>query len=338
MSRPLALPLLAAALALTTACGGPERPLDVGFKEVPSNVVLGAQSSPTPQAPGPGPGPEQPPLVPLPPPPSVLTLPPPVFEVPGDGPAPAPPLPPPSVPPCPKADPLQAPELEAPTSVAAPPADGAYLFRNEGTFEVSGADPRKGTFPESSLRVVKTTFMTDDGRVFDFTVADTSGVDTTTTTYRVVTGDAVLLAVEGTAEPGIYVTAVESRRGTEQSSFRPTPSLQLAAFPLQRGATVEARGVDVQTATTMSFTSTVTGKARVDACGTPLDSFTLELTEGRLLSAQADLDFAATYALGTQYGGLLLRETVAFAGTESGAGVTRTKLSTISQVPRAVTP
>jgi hypothetical protein len=137
--------------------------------------------------------------------------------------------------------------------------------------------------------------------------------------------------------PGLYIQQIVSRGSDgQESTFRPAPEPQLAAFPLVRGARIESRGVDATTQTAMSFVSTVAGKARVDACGEPLDSFTLELTDGRLISPTQDLDFNATYALGTQYGGLILRETVAFAGEDGDSGVSRTNTSIISQVPRSV--
>lgn len=334
MNRPHALPLLIAAAALTAGCGGPDRPLKVGFKEVPSNVVLGAQSSPTPEAPA-GPPSGGVTVVHLPPPPSVVALPPPPFQVPErDRPAASPLPPPPPV--CGVADPLEPPAREAPTTIAGPPADAAYLFRNDGTFEVSGADARRGRFPEVSLRTVETTFASDDGQVFDFTVTETLGETTTTTGYRVLKETALIPAVEGGVEPGLYITSVETTHTSGRSSdFSPTPHLQVAALPLVRGGTVEARGVDPQTATTMSFTSTVTGKARVDACGTPLDSWTIELA-GEVLGPSEDVDFESTYFLGTQFGGILLRDTVAFAGQVDGVGVSRSITSTISRPPTPV--
>ena len=93
------------ALALTAACGAPDKPLDLGFKEVPSDVVLGAQSTPTPSA-----GPV---AVPVPPPPSVVTLPPPPYTVPVSAVAPSPPPPLPSPAACPPVDPLAAPAVDA---------------------------------------------------------------------------------------------------------------------------------------------------------------------------------------------------------------------------------
>ena len=329
MKRPPALPLLLLALSLTAACGGPERPLEVGFKEIPSNVVLGAQTSPTP-APAASPGGVT--IVYLPP-PSVVALPPPPFEIPAPG--PRRPLPtPPTAPVCEVADPRDAPELEAPSRIEAPPADAAYVFRNDGSFETSGADAQSGSFPEASLRTVKRGFASDDGLVFDFSVSETLGTTTTTTTYRVLEETAVGAVTDGSVEPGLYLTRVESTDGAgETSVFSPTPHLRLAALPLVRGAVIESRGVDPQTAMTMSFTSTVTGKDRVDACGTPLDTWVLDLTDGQVLSPDQDVEFTSTYAIGTQYGGLILREATVFRGTVEGAGVSRTNTSTISQEP-----
>lgn len=330
MNRPPALPLLLLAVALTAACGGPERPLEVGFKEVPSNVVLGTQTSPAPASDGPPGGGVT--IVYLPP-PSVVALPPPPFEVPAPGPRRPPPAPP-TAPVCRAADPLEAPALEAPSRIEAPPADAAYLFRNDGGFETSGADAQQGRFAETSLRTVETLLESEDGQVFDFAVGETLGTTTTTTTYRVLKETSLLPVADGSVEPGLYITRVESTdESGETHVFSPTPALRLAALPLVRGAVVESRGVDPQTAMTMSFTATVTGKDRVDACGTPLDSWTLDLTDGQVLSPEEDLTFESTYAIGTQYGGLVLRETVAFAGTVGGAGVSRTNTATIAQVP-----
>lgn len=322
--RPGMAGLLVVAL-LTAGCGAPPRPLSMGFKEIPSDVVLGDQTSST--LPGAGDDPAQPGLIALPP--SIVSLPPPPFED-----VRRPVSSPPARPPCPTADPLGAPELEAPSSIETPPADGTYFFRNLGTYDVSGANPRRGTFPATSFRTVKTTFESDDRRVFDFTVAETLLDTTTTTTFRVVRAAEIGAAAEGSAEAGLYIRRIETKNfGGDIATFSPTPELRLAALPLVRGARVEARGLDPTTATTMTFTSTVIGKARVDACGELLDSFTLEVTDGRLLAPNQDIEFAAAYAIGTQFGGLVLRDTVAFRGTDRGAGVNRTNTSTISQVP-----
>jgi hypothetical protein len=307
------------AVLLATACGGPQRDVEIGFKEVPSDVILGGHATPTP-APGPAASPTT-----APPPPSVIALPPPTFDI---GPEPTPTLVAPSPPSCGTANPLQPPALEAPPSISAPPAKASYIFRNAGSYTISGADARKGTFPASSLRTVSNIVRTSDTS-FTFDVAELLGDVTTTTTYDVVQATVIPAALPA----GIYLKSVKSVRGQSTSTFTPSPELELAAFPLVRGASVTSSGVDPRTATSMRFTSRVSGKARVDACGTPLDSWVLDLTEGKLINPTQNLDFSATYNLGTEYGGLLLRERTAFAGTDGPDGVSRTNTATITSTP-----
>jgi hypothetical protein len=309
-------------LLLVTACAGPQRPLDIGFKEVPSDVILGAHGSPTPTPAS------APPVstggVVAPPPPAVVALPPPTFDV-----APEPPAPSTPTAACGTADPLQAPRREAPSSVSAPPAKASYVFRDVGTYTTSGADARKGTFPLTSVRTIGNVARSSSTN-FTFDVAELLGNVTTTTTYDLV-GVSLLPAAR---PPGMYLKQVRSVSGSSTSTFTPSPELQLASFPLVRGASVSSSGVDPESATTMQFTSTVTGKTRVDACGTPLDSWVLDLTAGKLLSPSVNLEFSATYDVGTQYGGLFLRERSTFRGTDSNGGVDRALTATITTAPK----
>lgn len=314
--------LLIGALLLVTGCGGPARPLDLGFKEVPSDVVLGAQTSPTPTA-LPSVGPVS--VVPLPPPPSVVSLPPPPFDVPPTA-TPPPPLSSPSA--CPPEDPLAAPKVEAPTTITAPPVQAAYLYDNVGTYSVSGADARTGSFPARTLRIFNHIQKLSAG-TFSYDVSELIGDTTTTTTYLVST-DSV-----GNQRDGLFLNKMTYRRsdGTA-ATFTPTPPLELAALPLLRGATMDQRAVDPQTQTAMSFTTTIEGKARVFACGEPLDTWTIHLSKGSLVSPTQNLQFDATYQLGTQFGGIVLRDAVAFTGTDGNAGIQRSNRATISSVPR----
>lgn len=327
MSRRPAVAVLAPllAVALTAACGGPGRQLDVGFKEVPSNVVLGDQRSPAPSA-APGPG-----LVPLPPPPGVVSLPPPPLDLPDPlRPDPAPPLPP--APACPSPDLLAAPAVEAPANVGRAPTPAAYVFANRGTYSVSGADARKGSFPERTVRVFTNVTRLSAGS-FRYDVAERIGDVTTTTTYRVVTD--VQPPLDATpAGNGVFLDRVTYSTGSRQTAFTPTTPPMLAALPLVRGATSEQRAADPQTQTVMTFTSTVEGKKRVHACAVPLDSWTIRLTGGRIVSPSQDLGFDATYQLATQFGGIVIADAVAYAGTDGDAGVERANVATITQVPR----
>ena len=165
---------------------------------------------------------------------------------------------------------------------------------------------------------------------FSYDVAERIGDVTTTTSYDVVNE----AALPG-QETGLFITGTTyARADGTTATFTPVPALKLAALPLLRGATTDSRGVDAQSQTAMSFTATVEGKARVFACGTPLDTWTIHLTAGRLISPTQDLDFDATYQLGTQFGGIVVADAVAFQGTDAGAGIERSNRATISAVPR----
>lgn len=314
------LPVLLLSAALLAGCAAPPRPVDLGFKEVPSNVVLGSQTSPTPS-------PTRAPLLPLPPPPGVVSLPPPPFEIPPVGRPEPQPLPP--APACPTPDLLAAPKVEAPASITKAPVPAGYLFDNIGSFAVSGANARSGSFPAKTLRIVSNVVPVSDVS-FDYDVSELIGDVTTTTTYRVLNDE--LAPPPG---KGLYlVKLVYARSDGKAADFTPVQPILLAGLPLLRGATIDQRGVDPQTQTVMTFTSTVEGKARIFACGQPLDTWTIHLTEGTLLSPTHDLEFDATYQIGTQFGGLALSDAVAFAGTDNGDGVQRSNRATIASVPR----
>lgn len=313
----------ASLLVLLTACGSPSPDVEVGFKEVPSNVLLGAPPSspaalPATQAPGP---------VFLPP-PSVISLPPaPFAPLPPGGPRPEP-APIPSAPACPVADPLAAPKLEAPTTIDRPPVSAAYVFDNVGTFAVSGADARTGRFPDRTVRLFDKVQGSED--VFQYDVSERIGDVTTTTTYIVVRRT----TLPG-QEPGLFLgRTTYARADGSSATFDPTPRLKLASLPLLRGARTDQRAVDANSGTVMSFTSTVEGKARVFACGEPLDTWTIRLSAGRLLSPDQDLDFSASYQLGTQFGGIIVADAVAYQGEDGASGVQRSNKASIAAVPR----
>ena len=317
--------LLLAAAVLTAGCAAPQQPVSIGFKDVPSDIILGAPATPS-AVPGTSALPLGLGLFAVPPPASVVALPPPPFQI-----AVRPELPRPVVlpplPSCPPNDPLAAPAREAPAQIAAPPVPASYTYTHDGSYAISGADPRSGRFPASSLRTVGRATVSATG--FSFGVTDLLGDVSTTTSYQVVTATGTPNA------PGLYLTQVSSQQGNGSATFAPAPALLLAAFPLVRGATVTSSGVDPLTATSMQFTSTVTGKTRVEACGVPLDSWLLDLSAGKILSPTQNLDFTASYALGTQFGGLLLRDRTVYRGTNGSEGVTRQDLATISVQPAA---
>lgn len=338
--------LLALVAVILAACGRPAEPLDIGIREIANDIVLG--------------GGDEEVTAPAPVPPTAVSVslpqttseqaeprfdppPPPPEQRPQDSPTPPPPPPPPPPPEpetCPQADPRDAPKVEAPTDRAIPPVEAAYTYRNDGAFTVSGANANEGEFTAPTTWEVKDVEEADNGD-FTYAVEAELGGTTTTTTYRVRNEPTVTdpTGAVAQADPeqgrGLYMIRLESTGPDgDQSSFQPATPLLLLPFPATQADEQDVTGTDPTTGTTMSYHLTVAGKNRVDACGEPLDAVRVELTNGRIVGPNMQVEFAAIYDFGTQYGGLMLRDQFEIAGTEGLNTVSRTNTATINDVPR----
>lgn len=347
---PVLLSIVTATVTLS-ACSGPQVPLDVGIKEVPGDIVLGglepiAKSVPVP--------------------PVSLPVSPPAVDdlvartddapsdapdqLPDDQPASSPPSRPPpgepTEPICPSADPRTAPAREARNRIALPPAEGTYQFRNEGRFEVSGANAVRGTFPVEAKRLVRNAVrFTDPGSSkpawFRFQVeASLTPLASTTTTYTLIPERS-----EPGPRPGLYISRVrtEFEDGT-QEDFKPSnfPGLLLLPFPAVRGEAWETSGVDPRSGMAMAFRGRVGAKQRIDACGELLDAILVHIDgefgpagqRGVAVSPNAVTNFIAEYGIGTQFGGLLLLDRVDVVREYSTGTVHHRNQATIGGVPK----
>jgi hypothetical protein len=306
--------LLAAAVLLLGACGGPERPFELGLKEVPSDLLLGRQTQPT---------------TPLP-----AQLPPAMFLVgdlagllpPAARPAPPPPLPEPPPPPapCPESDPLAAAKVETTVDIAAPPVPSTYTFRTSGTL-LDPLGPRP--LPATATREVGAAQYVAPAE-FVFPVTVDQGGRRTTTTYHVVPRTSLVVP------PGLYISGVDSG---EAVPFQPKPELLLLPFPALPGTTFNTAGSDG--ATTVQYDGRVEETERINACGVPVDGIRVALTNGRATSGRVEEGsrlaevFNATYTIATQYGGISIRDY--FKGEMPGAGLAARELfATINSEPR----
>lgn len=324
--RPRGSMLAALILVAMAGCAGPQAPLLVGIKEVPSDVVLTRKRPQAATAPIPPIG------LPIRE-PAISAFEHPIFEA--------------VVGPCPSADPLAAPSKEAVNTILLPPAAGTYSFRNEGSFEVSGANAKKGAFPSLSTRTVKEVFkvMTPGSTEtwYRFDVEAVLADFYTTTTYTLVPEQAGPTVVTG-PQPGLFITRVQTQlpNGTSED-FRPAnfPGLLLLPFPFSPGVEWNAAGADPRSGTAMAFTGLVGQKVRIDACGTPLDAVTVQVdgqfgeTEGpgTAISPLSQTRFAAEYALGTQFGGLSLMDLVEMTRTDPRGNLYQKNRSTINSEP-----
>lgn len=240
---------------------------------------------------------------------------------------------------CAAADPRDAPKLEAPTDRGIPPAEASYTYRNDGEFSVSGPNADQGEFTEDTTWTVKDVEVADNG---DFTYAVEAHLagTTTTTTYEVINDPSVddptgaVGQADASQGRGLHLVRLEAEGPAgDRTSFQPVTPLLLLPFPAVQASEHDVAGTDPTTGTTMSYHLEVKGKHRVDACGDPLDAVRVELTEGRIAGPTTQVEFAAIYDLGTQFGGLMLRSQFDIAGQEGLNTVFRANTSTISEVP-----
>jgi hypothetical protein len=332
-------------LFAATGCGGPGTPLKVGIKELPTDVILGAQ--------------ERPVVAPAPPlPPAHLALPaaalPPIEE----------PFSPPAGPraaPCPSADPLVGPRVEATLSIAAPPAAATYPFRVVGRYEVSGANAVKGEFPTESARTVENVTRPDADGTFTFDVRTILGQTVTTTSYRVVGASAltpVATPVDGGAAPapGLYVTSVTTEDGVaEPATFTPSPPILALRTPAESGTSWEVSSVDADTGVSVAWTATIGNRVRVDACGTPLDGVPVRVdgsvtrcadnatcvSSGDAPARQVNPDrgvvtsFVADTVYATQFGGIAIQDVQVIDDAAGQSTLHRDITATIAVEPEA---
>lgn len=329
MNRRLVVVMLMTLIA-TTACQGPLAPLDIGSKEVPLDLLLGARRQVV--------------AAPLPP----IALPEDFFRAPTRAPSVPIVIPEEPLGPCPEADPLAVPKLIATNVVEKPPVEGTYLYRTEGKeTTTTGSITNTSVKPATSTWKVQNILAEPASSTFDIAVG--IGNVTTTSTYRILPMGAyqappnppVAPPTQPPSDaprpnagvpPGLYLAGVSSPGSPAlRLAF---PGIPIVRFPIDRGATFDASGSDGNT--TMSWRSVVGPKVTVDACGTPIDTYTVDLLNGRIttVGSQEVLTFTTNYALGTQYGGLPLFQKTTITGNQGTASVRREVTMTANVEPK----
>ena len=307
MSRRLALVLV---VALTGgACGSaPRAPL--GIKEVPRDVVYGDRTKPTVPPPplGANPAPAFPGF-----------LLPPVVE------AVQPPTRPAPAAACPEDDPLATPAEATPT-IGGQPLPGGYPFRQQAK-QVLGNQTT--VLPYSSVHRVDNLAPGPGGVVgFDVGIAE-AGV-TTTTTFQI---------RRSGVEDGLYIAQIRSDGSGGTSAFTPSAAVKMLPTPTVRGMRWSSVGTDPLGGITMVINGYVTGKTRVNACGTPVDAWQVEVgtdpqtgQPSRIVKPSGDVTITGTYAVATHLGGLIVAEDLTLDGRESGQPLTLTRSDRINKV------
>ena len=303
-----------------SACGRDES-IEVGMREYSTDIVYGSQRKEVPPAPLPAanPTPGFPPFIVPPPPARVVTQVP--TTVTTMVPAEVPPVP--LAPACPEDDPFDFPREPATRLVGAAPKQGRYRFRQEGAVAI-GSVAAAALPTETSREIRNVATVASNAHTYDVVVESLG--DTTTTSYSVrqSTGDPSL--------DGVFITRVVTRRADGSvDEFTPVSGVRIIALPAAPAASWNDVGTDPLRGTSMIVRGTVTDKGRVNACGTPLDSWAVKV-EVRLLGAGKDLTVSATYQVGTQFGGFVLGEQVALRGTDRGQTVDLKSATSINDI------
>lgn len=334
MTRSLRAPRRAGLLVLglsMTACAGPKAPLQVGVRELPSDVVLGDRSR----------HPADPVSVPVPP--VALPLAPaqvpavalvPAYEPPAEDVGPPPtPLPSPS---CSIGSPEPAKNFPVPDTVTRPAGAARYAFETQGSYEVSGANAAKGTFPSVMVRSIRDVVQLPGAAArYRFTVDGELGRLLTSTTYTLVPESSSTTPLDA---PGLYITKVVSRNvdGTTQE-FTPTraPGMLLLPFPATPGSTFRQSDADPNTGTVLSYTATIGEPQKMTVCGRAVGLLPVHLdgTTGGELSPDGGGGFVIDYAISPEYGGISLHDVVSVQRQSADSSFTQKFTTSVTTTP-----
>jgi hypothetical protein len=233
-------------------------------------------------------------------------LPPPILEFPALSPLPAPPIRPPSA--CPEAGPLTFPAVAATSFVGNTAPAGTRDYR---TTLKAGSVTQNLT---QHWVVTETTATGGGGYSFKVTVTSAGRTEATAYTYQ----------ADGTQ---VALARIDFPDGT---SYRPLTAVKLLSTPADPNAAAwDSAGADPTSGMAMSYHGQVTGRKRVQACGQLVDSWEVQAT-ARFVGPKGAVDQVITYNFATQYGGLIVRQSVQ---TTPVGGTTTTEENTINAVP-----
>jgi hypothetical protein len=311
------LTIVLMALTTTAACAGPKPALSFGGKAVPVNVSFGK------------PGPDDPraPTVPF-----VLG---PVLGGAGVVPVASPPhkgraaltpdpLPLAPVETCPAADPTDVnaqPRTEAGRDLGPAPNAQTIGYRVDGRFlgtAFSGVIERGIVHPTTAANG-NTAFSVESTALGVKTTADYAGTQP---------------AGQVPGSVGLSGITADGRGIDARPSFHAPKPVTLMPLPATLAATWNDATVDPLTATTYKVSGTVVGKSRVDACGQFVDAWQVTISQ------DVDTPFQQIHSeitdwIATQYGGLIVKESVSWSGLAGTQQVAGDYTATVDKDPGA---
>lgn len=312
---PAALLLVGAVSA--TGCSGPQQRLDFGGKAVPINVAFG--KPPTDRKATPVPGTV---LQPVPGGIGVVPFAPGTVPAGSGGSVPVPSAGA-ALDPCPAQDPFKFPRREATNVVEQDVPEGQFPFRISGSYTQNG---KKTQYSQTVYETVKRLASDPAGRK-RFSVHDSLLGIAYTATYVVTPPPDPNVAGEIGLESMV-------EQGGDNASFTPAKPLRLLQTRAEKGVTWTDATSDPLSATSATVSGVITDKARINACGQPVEAWKAQVSQ-RLISQNQDITSTRTLYFGTGYGGLLVGEHNSYSGTARGDTVSGESTTLINVDPGA---
>jgi hypothetical protein len=229
------------------------------------------------------------------------------------------------------------------------PAVASYPYRYQGTITTNAGQPNAKAvqLPLTGTREIGNVSALQSDGSYSYDVVEKYNQLKTTTTFHVLpnaSGSIVLPGAPPASQAnnaGIYLRQIQTTRldgtgGTD--SFAPTPEVLLMQFPADNNVAFQGGGTDGATTTAMKVDSGTDQKhVRVNACGTVLDSWQVEIV-GRIVNARGGpngvRNFDITFDSATQYGGFNVSEHVVETYPDpAGTPVTLDVTDTINVAP-----
>lgn len=230
---------------------------------------------------------------------------------------------------CPTAGPDVHPDNPVTVFATTPPKAGTYFVHNDGKFTI-GNPPLQTTFqaPKHGLFQIKNVVQTEDDtsqvngptQVITWDLVQDGLGGSTTTTYRTTFSPSpvvstVLQAAQQAHAPSgeLDLVRLQIESGKTKVDFQPNPPVTLMAFKNGQGTSWNSAGIDQRDGTSMVVQGSITKRTNVDLCGKVYDTFEVVSNEQVAnlrtgLTSRTDPNDPNVYDVGTQYGGLFLRQ------------------------------
>jgi len=236
---------------------------------------------------------------------------------------------------CPKAGQFAVPELAADPTIEALPAAASYVYQQKGKGSNGGAIPLSLDYPPFGLRKVQPG---TQGQGYDFAVTEQNPFIHTTTFKLIKPSNS-----SGVQQAGLYIDSLQWKQDLlfGDLTFKPLQPVLFLQLPVQQNAQYASAGTDPVHHASMTLQGQVTGKKRVDACGSLIDTWEVNVTE-HIVAGAKEIELTATYDIATQYGGISVGDHVTMSavnGDNAVAGPTPSSdlTATISQLPKNTT-